>query len=426
MLDYFKRVDKNVLLLSVSTLLSQAIPLLFSPLLTRLFTPGEFGDFGVYFSLVMILGVFATGRYESAIVLPSDTKDSKSLTILVVLLSSASLIFLYIPILLFKKEIASILNIQSYSVLYFVPLGIWMISVNQALNYYLNKVGNYKSISFSRIIRSLGTSFGSVLLGSFSILKSFGLALGDIIGLSFSIIQMYVKILKSEKSFASNIDLNKLKDLAKKYKHFPLFNVPSGILEKSSSHMPSILLGSLYSQQIVGFFTLSQRIVGAPGSIIARSYGDVFRQKANEQYSKTGECREEFNKTFKSLLKISIIPFLILFFIAPYTFNLVFGQNWFEAGNYTKYLCIMYFLQFITSPLSNMFYIAEKQKLDFIIQAILFTLLVIGIYFSKYLWNNPKYTIIMYSIIYSLKYIFELWISYTLSRNAKPNESEHT
>jgi len=61
---------KNVLTLMAGTTIAQAIPIAISPILTRLYTPEEFGLFALFLAIVSIFGVVATMRYEMAIVQP--------------------------------------------------------------------------------------------------------------------------------------------------------------------------------------------------------------------------------------------------------------------------------------------------------------------------------------------------------------------
>ena len=58
------------------TTISQMIPFAVMPILSRLFTPEEFGLYAFYISIVTFLVVFSTGRYELAIPLPQKEEDA--------------------------------------------------------------------------------------------------------------------------------------------------------------------------------------------------------------------------------------------------------------------------------------------------------------------------------------------------------------
>ena len=59
---------KNVITLISGTAISQIIVILISPVLTRLYTPNEFGLFGAFMAIVSIISTFINGRYDLAII----------------------------------------------------------------------------------------------------------------------------------------------------------------------------------------------------------------------------------------------------------------------------------------------------------------------------------------------------------------------
>ena len=69
--------------------LAQALPLLFAPLLTRLYTPADFGVLAVFVAWLSNLAVVATARYDMAVVLPSDDADAARLMRLALLINTA-------------------------------------------------------------------------------------------------------------------------------------------------------------------------------------------------------------------------------------------------------------------------------------------------------------------------------------------------
>ena len=76
----------------------------------------------------------------------------------------------------------------------------------------------------------------------------------------------------------------------------------------------------------------------------------------------------------------------------------------------------MSFLQFITNPLSNLFIVAEKQKLDLTFQVCIFVLPLMSMIISLHIWGSIYATLISYSLIYSILYIVNLFLSYQISR----------
>lgn len=73
---------RNVAVLAGGTAAGQAIVVLASPVLTRLYTPEDFGVLAVYASLLCVLSTVATLRYELAIPLPKRDEDAAALVVL--------------------------------------------------------------------------------------------------------------------------------------------------------------------------------------------------------------------------------------------------------------------------------------------------------------------------------------------------------
>ena len=71
---------RNVLTLMTGTTIAQAIPIVISPILTRIYTPEDFGLFALFIAITSVFGSIATGRYELAIMLPN--KDENAINIL--------------------------------------------------------------------------------------------------------------------------------------------------------------------------------------------------------------------------------------------------------------------------------------------------------------------------------------------------------
>lgn len=401
------------------TLFAQLLPFLISPVLTRLFTPEQFGEFGLYFSITMICSVFITARYEMAIMLPKEEHEAENLVGLSFIITFAISLILLILILLFKQPIALLFKtpaIENWLLL--IPVSMFSIGFYQALNYWNNRNEKYKSLAFSRVARSVGTSFWSIVFG-FGWLKKGGLIIGDTLGQLFSMFFLFFRTKKDYPNFLKSVNKAEMKKQAVRYKQFPIYNVSSGMFEKLSGHSPVMYLANFFGETITGYFSFSLRIISAPSAIVARAFGDVFRQKATKIYHEQGNCKKLFEKTFFQLLLLSLVPFTLFYFVAPDLFAFVFGEKWYRAGEFAQVLTPMFFLQFLVSPLSNMFLVAEKQNIDFFMQVFLFVLVSCSFLYGYKYFNNPETCLLLFTFAYSLKYLVELVLSYQFSLGKK-------
>jgi len=98
---------RHVLTLMTGTTLAQAIALAISPILTRLYAPEQFGVFALYLSIVALLAIVATGRYELAIVLPESDVDAWHLCALALLIAAAVSVSTLLGVWIFGERIAA-------------------------------------------------------------------------------------------------------------------------------------------------------------------------------------------------------------------------------------------------------------------------------------------------------------------------------
>lgn len=401
---------KNVLTLMTGTGLAQAIPIAISPILTRIYTPEEFGVFALYMAIASILTVLVTGRYEMAILLPKKDRDAMSLVALSIALSFFISIILLIIVTAFNSQLIAIIGVPELSIwLYWVPASTFLMGVYQSLNYWSNRKSHYRRLAISRVVQSSGTG-SAQLAGAFNNIGASGLVGGQLIGQTLSTAVLGSLIYKEDKEYISKIKKIRILALARKYINFPKFLIVAHGFNTASGQMPTFLLSSLFNTAAAGFFMLTQRVMGAPMTLVASSIGDVFRQEASYAYVNTGSCKDIYIKTFKRLLYISILPSIAFFFIAPDLFALIFGEKWRVAGEYAQILTPVFLLRFITSPLSAMFMIAEKQKLDLIWQIVLLAS-TSAAFFIGYLYSNEKTALIFYSLSYSLLFVINFFMT---------------
>ena len=380
---------KNVITLSSGTAIAQLIPLICSPILSRLFSPDQFGVYGTFISIVMVLSVLACGRYEMAILLPNDLKSRINLLTLSLLLAFFFSVAITLLIHLKSSYLIKFLGYPEEKYLYLIPISVFLISINLSLNYWFNKERKYKILSLSRVIKSFGTYAFSLIFGFFN-LKTMGLILGYILGqivIGIYLLYYFIKDLGCNYNLISRIDIS---ETAFRYSKFPKFNILSGLFEKGSGYAPIILLTVLFSKNEAGNFTLAFTVISMPVTLIATAIGDVFREKASSKYQINGECFLLFKSTFRKLLIIGVPLFLIIFFGIKFSFTYIFGERWILASSYSQTMCLMFCFQFICSPLSSMYIIAEKQNLDLLNNFILFLLCICSFYIGSFYLDSSS------------------------------------
>lgn len=407
---------RNVLTLMTGTTLAQAIPIAISPLLTRLYSPEEFGRFALYMAVVSIASVLVTGRYELAIMLPRQDKDALHIAAMAIVLSIAISAVLLFVVLFFAQPIAVLLGDAALvSWLYWVPASTMLLGLYQSLNYWSNRKAQYKRLAISRATQSSSAALAQLSSG-YAGSGAVGLVGGQITGQVLATSVLARLIWREDHRLISALRLRRSLVLARKYINFPKYLIVAHGFNTASGQMPVLLLSALFNTAAAGFFTLTQRVMTVPMSLIAKALGDVFRQEASHAYSHQGQCKTIYEKTFKRLLLISVIPFTAFFFVAPTLFAWIFGEQWRVAGEYAQILTPKFFSDFVVGPLSVMFMIAEKQRLDLLWQIGLVLTGAVSFYLG-YLFSDVKLALIAYVASHFCMQIINFNMSYRFAKN---------
>jgi O-antigen/teichoic acid export membrane protein len=148
----------------------------------------------------------------------------------------------------------------------------------------------------------------------------------------------------------------------KRHKKFPIYGTWSALLNTVSQQLPALLLAFYFSPKIVGFYALGQAVLSMPMSLVGGAVSQVFFQKASDAHNRTGNLSKVVDEVFNRLVSLGIFPILLLTLIGEDLFIVAFGARWAEAGVYMQILGLWIFFQFISSPISTLFAVLEKQN----------------------------------------------------------------
>jgi len=375
--------SRNVLTLMTGTTIAQAIPIAISPILTRMYTPEDFGVLAVFVAITSIFGSIANGRYELTIMLPEKDEDAINIFALGFIITSVISLILLVLVTIFHSDLEIILNNKSIGIwLYFIPVAVFFTGVYNILNYFNNRKKYYKDIAKATIIKSIITA---VIQLSVGFLKGGvgGLIGGQVISQLFANMRLIRNVIK-DKFLISNISKDKMMMLAKKYKDYPKFTLWAGLASTLSVHYTNILISSIFSVATLGFYSLVQKLLGVPSVLIGNSIGQVFFQEATKEKRLTGSSKKTFKATLQKLIIIGLPSFTILYFIVEELFAFVFGEEWRVAGIYAEAVIPLFFVMFVVSPFTIMNQVDLKNRLGMQWQFGLFLLYMSIMYAADY------------------------------------------
>jgi O-antigen/teichoic acid export membrane protein len=406
---------RDAMTLASGTAIAQVIPIVFSPILTRLYIPRDFGKFALYMAAVSVMSIVVTCRYEVSIMLPKriDEKiNNLGLSVaLSIIISTLALLlwFVYSQILAIYKQ-------KPPDWLFLVPLVSLFVGVYQSLNYWLISTRCFKRLSLNKVIFYSFMIAFQIGMGLLNV-GYLGLIYGHIMGQALVTGLLVCYVLRENRAELRLIRLGIMIRQAKRYFDFMKFSLPADLINVLSNQIPYVLLNRFFGTRTVGLYSLPQRVLGAPVSLVSSSILDVFKERANREFQEKGNCRAIYSKTFKYLLLFSFILFGSLAIVSPKLIPFIFGNQWGIAGEYAQILCLLFFFRFIASPLSYVVFVVEKQKYDLIWQICLLVFTLLSIMFGFY-FNSAKLSIFCFSVSYSIMYIVYLFLTYNLAKGS--------
>ena len=392
------------------TTIAQAIPIAISPILTRIYTPQDFGVFALYIGMVSFIAVVATARYEMAIVLPKSEKEAINILALSIVITLSIVFIITFIIIFFKETILNTLNANSLgNILYLVPLSILLAGLAQSFNYWSNRKEYFKNMSNAQISQSISIGVFQPLLKYIGI--NSGLILGNIVGRFVSVFVLMHKFIKNDRTSLQYVKKEIMIEQMIKYKDFPLVNslhAFSDIVRNSGSVM---LISSFFGTTILGFYSLSLRVLQVPIGIIGSALGQVLYKKFSSLHNDNQLLYPYVKSIMIKLVLIALPTFGILFFIAPDLFAFVFGEKWRVAGEYSQILVPYLFINFILSPITSLPIILNQQQ-NFFYLSLIGNIGMPLIIFTTYKMNLDIKSILLIlslslAILYSLTL---LWI----------------
>lgn len=370
LVDRIKRSSffKNIAMLASGSIISQAIVVVCSPLLTRLFEVDEIGMYSYLITMVSTFTAIMNGRYDMAIV--SEEKEDNIFPIIKLsliigfIISVVATIGFGIYFWIFKPEYSQ----YRYAIIFFFLLLVANALINVCTSYN-NRKREYKLMTSVYVIRTGCQNIGGVILGFFK-LGVFGLMLPYSIG-QYLGIRRQAKTLLPDLKRVLKSKASEMKAVAKKHIQLPLFSVPAMFANSFSYSSITIFMESLFDMSVVGYYSLSTRILGLPLSLVSGNVSKVFFQEASAEFAKKRKFNNSFKKTFSFLTFLSLPMGLVIYWLAPWACQVFFGESWIVAGDYIRILTPYYMVRFVGTALTPGLIVCNKQKQELVFQLLL-------------------------------------------------------
>lgn len=384
----------------------QLLSLLTAPIYTRLYTPNDFGLLAVFTSLIALVAVIASLRYELAIPLPADDQEAANIVVLALLIVGGMAGVTLVVIAFLRQPIAAALDVpQLADYLWLLPIGILLGGAYNVFNYWAVRTKNFTGITTTRIHQALvsialklaGYQAGAVML-----------LLAHVTSQSVGATALGRAALKHP-GFRG-VRWCEITRVAGRYRRFPLFSTWEGLFNTAGMQLPPLMFAGLFSPAAAGLYSLANSVLSLPMSLIGGAIGQVFFANAAEAY-RTGKLGPLIAQLHDKLAHIGMPPALVLMLLGPDLFGFVFGPQWRQAGEFARWMAPWLYLVFVASPISTLFAVMERQKQGLAFQVILLVARITAILIGAW-QQNLELTIVLFAGVSALCWLgFLFWVA---------------
>ena len=360
-----------------ATALGQALIVIVTPLLTRLYSPADFGVLGLFTAYITGAAVVVSLRYDIAIPSASEIEASRLLLVALVVAIPLSLVS---SALLYAMKHA---NLLSYGLLptwmAFAALpAIFCAAAGTSLRFWLIRARRFRDVGKILVVQGAGRAIVPLIAGATSV-ASGGLVGGEVVGRAFGIASPLKEAVPALRVAAVDFE-NDLKTFLRMYWKLPVISMPSSLVDVLSMSLPVVLITHYYGPTQAGLFLLVQRVVSLPTSLVGFSAADVFHVKLSEA-SNAGPraMRTLLFRTAARLTALGLVFILPLCAVAPFIAVPVLGQAWRDAGILTVILAPWSLAGLVVSPLSRVLAVTLQLELKIVydVAALLFVFLAL-------------------------------------------------
>ncbi|MEM6261833.1 MAG: oligosaccharide flippase family protein [Bacteroidota bacterium] len=402
------RFIQQVSTLASGTVIAHAVTLILLPVLGRLYEVGDFGIQGLFIAVINSLAIGLNGGYEMTIMLPTTDREAKHLLQLSTGIAVGFTGIVWGGLVLSGSWIWHRLDMpELYSWQLLLVGGLLIEGLSQPLRVMLNRLQKYKVLSGSRVAQAFVSNVTMLVIGYLDG-GFYGLLVGFIAGQAAGFAVLVAGYLLWKERTTISIDWQMCRELAYTYRDFPTKGLWAGWLNAISRQLPFYLLPAFFSQEAAGFYTVANRALMSPFSLLSRSVGEVFYEKAARAKEEGKQVLGTLTRQTATYLSLAgLVPLLVVLVAGPFLVTLIFGETWRTTGEYAQYLMPWVYLMFVASPLSYL--IDVQRRLGFLLRynIALFGLRLAALLIGGYFLVDSQ-TVMLYSALGSFMVAFHI------------------
>lgn len=366
-------LKERLLPLLGGSLLAQALQIATIPLLTRLYGPERYGEYGVFAAALLFASMLATLRYELAIQLPVQDGMAKTIAALSLAICCCVSILVFFLAELVVPHITNLSEIHEFCGL--LALSTFLLGTVNILNALSLRFGLYRLNGMAKAVQ-VAVSVGSALLIFFTMGDGFGLIYGNLLSYLAANVLLF-SMLRSRlcRGEGRGKLLRSFQVIAKRYRGFAIFNAPQAMLDGIRPIVIVSLIQASYGSVAAGYYHVANQLLQTPAGVITQSFSQVHFRYLVENIGRA-TIRPLIKKNLTLLLAIAMLGLTIVFLLAEPLTNILFGQRWLGLHRILEALVWVVSINLVVAPLVFIFHALKKHR-EFFIWGIFYNLIAI-------------------------------------------------
>lgn len=408
---------RKFIMLSSGTVVGQGLVVASSPLLTRFFTPTEFGLFAILSALAGIAGVASALRLEFSIPIAPDDGDAAALVKATMLAAAAMSGLMALAVYWLGAWLMVLLKAPTLTPwLWLLPGSVLAWGVGSALSFWSTRHGRFGINGLMQTLQLGSQAAGQIALGLAGT-GAPGLIIGYFIGYAARLAHQLAHLPHAEWRAIAGQPMARVWRMARREWRYPAIVFPSSLLQSICQLAPAILIAALYGPAMAGLYALSQRIVGLPVRLFSEAASQVLLSELRN--ARSSALHRLFLRTLALFSALGVAGALPLLLFGPALFALIFGEPWREAGVIVQLLLPLHVARFVVLPISQILYSLNRQDIH-LFSSIGNAVALIGSFGAAHILGlDAKPTILLYSVTAGSSFVFYLASTWLLTRNVQ-------
>lgn len=396
------------------TVIAQIVTFLITPIITRLYLPSDLGVLNSFTTVTSLILPVAMFSFHVAIVLTKNKEEQYDLAKLSL---SFSLIICCLVVLIGLCLFT--VNVITNSPLYIglVAIFVFFSSVMQLCEQFAVKSELFGVIAKCSIIQAICNNISKVSFAFAFHPSGLVLVICSVIAVASPLViyrNFIVPIFRHDMNF-KNVAL-----LVKKYKEFPLFQMPQSVINALSHGVPVIFIAYYMGADDAGLYGLSRTVLGMPILLLGASVSSVLYPRFVSILNDGGKFHRELFNYIIALFFISVLGFSVFLFFGRELFSMAFGNEWGKAGDISGYMVPLFIMMLCSRPIIPAIAILSMQKQLLINEVFSLIFKIISLFVGCFIFKSLDVAIITYSIVGALVYCT---IIYQVLSSAKKRSS---